>query len=457
MADKKRSSWLPRFAKALLKTQVEQAVAAELAVRETDSTFFPGGISVNYRDRYDYDRTKVLSECLRAWRVQPLARRFVKLYTQFIIGNGIVIKADHKATHVFLNQWWDDPLNNFDEQIPEWMDEITRSGNLFALASVNPADGMTYWRAVAADQIDKIVTRENDIRQEIYYTPIDVDAAGWEAYDPMVDQTAFMLHYAVNRPVGTSWGEPDLAPLLPWIGRYSAFLEDRARLNRYRNTWLVIWKKKWENEAKKISKQNELNTNPPPPGSYLLLDQDETIEMPFPNLASADAEKDGMAFKKMIAGGGGFPLHYLAEPESSTRTTAEAAGTPTFRGLEQAQTSFLRFVARMAVISVKIRKEYQKQVKTDCKVEVLGPDITERDNAQLSLAVARIYPHVADLFDRDGIDEAELLRLVYRMAGEAYDSNANVPGIKKRPLKPVDPAAVPAVEPDTEEEGESDV
>lgn len=414
-----------------------------LSVTETDSTFYPGGLGSNYRDRYDYDRTKVLAECLRAWRIQPIARRIVKLYTQFIVGEGLTIKSDHKATQAFLTAWWKDNLNDFDSQVPDWMDELTRAGNLFFLFSVDPLTGMSYIRAIPADQIKDIQTAENDIRQETFYIPTDLTASPWPAYDPNIRQDNFIVHYAVNRPVGVTWGEPDLAPLLPWIGRYAAWLEDRARLNRFRFAWLIVWKKKWDNEAQKKAKQNELNANPPSPGSFLLLDTEETVEMPTPNLESADAEKDGLALKKMISAGAGIPLHYLAEPESSTRTTAEAAGTPTFRGLEQTQSSFLRALTRLAVIAARIRKQTDRRVNPDAKISVTGPDITERDNAILSLAVARIYPQLADLFDRGGINETELLRLTYRMAGELYPESARAPTMLKRPLKPTEPLTAP--------------
>jgi hypothetical protein len=37
--------------------------------------------------------------------------------------------------------------------------------------------------------------------------------------------------YAVNRPIGALRGESDLAPILPWMQRYSRWLEDRVRLS----------------------------------------------------------------------------------------------------------------------------------------------------------------------------------------------------------------------------------
>ena len=51
-------------------------------------------------------------------------------------------------------------------------------------------------------------------------------------------------------------------------------------------------------------------------------------------------------------------------------------------------------------------------------IEAIGPDMSEKDNASLALAVSRVYPAFSEIFDRDGIDENEFLRIVYRMAGE---------------------------------------
>jgi hypothetical protein len=63
-------------------------------VHETDSNFYPGSnMSSLYRDRYDYDRQTILSEYLRAWRVNPIARRIVKLISMFVVGEGIKVQS----------------------------------------------------------------------------------------------------------------------------------------------------------------------------------------------------------------------------------------------------------------------------------------------------------------------------------------------------------------------------
>jgi hypothetical protein len=434
---------MPTIAELILKSplgrQIKDSLAASLSttgLHETDNNFYPGGnMSQMYRDRYDYDRQTILAECLRAWRVNPIARRLIKLVSMFVVGEGISVTSNHKTTADYLKLWWDHPLNHLSRKCIAFCDEATRSGNLFFLCTVDQVTGMLYVRGVPADQVEQIISAPNDIDQELAYKPTLQGQDPWPAYDRTNTQPFFMLHYAYNQPIGVAWGEPDLAPMLPWIGRYSSWLEDRARLNRFRQAFMYILKGKFTDKASRDARQRELNANPPPAGSILVTDASEDWSVLAPQLASHEAGEDGLALKKMIAIGAGVPTHYLAEPESSTRTTAEAAGTPTFRGLEQTQTIFLQILTEIAQIAVQHRKYFDRRVNPDSKIEAIGPDITERDNSNLALAVSRVYPAFSELFDREGIDEQELLRIVYRMAGESQPPEA--PHMKRRPLKPV--------------------
>jgi hypothetical protein len=413
-----------------------EAKLTTTGLREDDNTFYPGdNLAGVYRDRYDYDRQTVLSECLRAWRVSPIARRIVKLMSMFIVGEGIEITSKDPTTNKYLKTWRRDRLNKLNtRKLIDLQDEITRSGNVFALCTVDQNTGMLYVRFVPADQVDDIITAANDIEQETSYTPIDKTASPWPAYDYSGGQQYFMLHYTWNKPIGTSWGEPDLAPILPWIGRYSSWLEGRARLNEWRQAFVYVLSGDFKSETERAAREREVNMHPPKPGSILVKGSNEKWEIIAPQLASHEAGEDGASLKKMVAMGAGFPTHYLAEPEGSTRTTAEAAGTPTFRGLEQTQGNFVEMLQDLAEIACTHRKRKDARIKPDA-VEVTGPDITEKDNSSLALAVSRIYPAFSELFDREGINEDELLRIVYRMAGELLPSGTTHT-MKRRPLKP---------------------
>jgi hypothetical protein len=408
------------------------------------------------RDRYAYNREDILRQCLEAWRENPLARRIVELTSDYVVGGGLGLAADDPEAHAFLDQWWNHRLNHMPIRVFEWCDELVRAGELFPLVSTD-ASGMSYVRAIPALDILDIESAPNDVEQERSYKQrpdtIGQDPKTWKAYDEATDApdesggfAPVMLHYSINRPVGAQRGEPDLAPLLKWLTRYSAWLEDRVRLNRFRQVFLYWVHRAFSNEAERLKRQAELNSNPPNPGSILVTDEEEKWDVLQPRLDSFEAKEDGFAVKKMVAAGAGIPMHFLAEPESSTRTTAEQSGGPTFRHYGRRQDFFVWMITDLAQIAVRRRAMIDQKVKADATVEVAGTDISVRDNASLADAASKVVAAFKELRDRGLVTDEELLRVTYRFAGEIVDVGALLADAKKQG-PPVGAGLAPAQSP----------
>lgn len=399
---------------------------------ERDNNFFTGGLSSAYNDRNEWDRRKVFSEALRAWRVNPTARRIVRLNRAFVLGKGITIKCDDETAQTFLQEFWNHRLNKLKSNTKRWKDEDTRTGNIFLLCTIG-SDRMLYVRAIPSESVKEIKSADNDIEQEVSFTledDGDVRGKTYPSYETKGEGTQFILHFASNRPVGSAWGEADISPMLPWIGRYATWLEDRVRLNHFRSAFMYIVQMAGSDvtEIKKKARQDQLNTNPPKPGTVLVTDPSEQWGIMSANLDSFDASMDGTAIKKHIMDGAGQPMHWHAEGESSISTTAEAAGTPSFRTLEEQQDEFFEWMVDLAQIALEV-----KGITTKGKIWIEGPDITERDNATLALAFARTYPALSEMFDRGAIDAKEFMRLSYKMLAEVWDES-KTPTIEKKPL-----------------------
>lgn len=423
-----------RFTKRMIPPQdLRSSGQARLATRALDDVRdLPASSHDSDRDRRPYDRREVLADCLEAWRVNPLARRLVALTSQYVVGDGIVLQCDHPPTAAFLQQWWNHPLNRMPVRIHEWCDELTRTGELFILLTTDAA-GMSYVRAYPAQDIRDIQTAPNDVEQPVSFVQ-EPDSPGdeprvWPAYNAATDAPQedgasgpvwppAMLHFAVNRPCGAKRGESDLAPMLRWLARYAAWLEDRARLNRFRQSFIYWVRKAFMNDAERVTRQAQLNANPPNPGSILVTDEAETWAVLHPKLDSFEASEDGLALKKMICAGAGVPLHFLAEPESSTRTTAEQAGGPTFRHYMQRQTQFLWLVSEVARAVVRRRAATDHHLSLSADIRAIGADISARDNATLAQAAREAAMAFTPLQAAGLITGDELTRLVYRFAGE---------------------------------------
>lgn len=407
-------------------TEVQQK---QLSLEETENTLLVGAWQAgdSPRDRLTYDRKDMLADCMDAWRFNPLARRITELTTNYVTGGGFVISCPHAATQTFLEQFWEHRLNHLSLRVGELSDELVLSGNLFLLLS-SDASGMSYLRVIPSADIARIESSGSDVEQELRYVgkpDLTGDERVYPAYQPGKDRpeeggtfNPVMLHYAVNRPVGSQWGESDLAPILKWLSRYSAWLEDRVRLNRFRNAFVYVVRARFANETVRSNRQAQLALHPPAPGSVLVTDENEEWSVIAPKLEALDASSDGLAIKKMIAAGVGLPLHFLAEPESSTKTTAEASGNPSYRRFAERQRAMCWMLQDLLRVVVERRAYFDPGVDPTAPIRVSGGDISARDNAELADAGQKAAAIASGLHEKGLISSEELLRLVYRFMGE---------------------------------------
>ncbi len=408
----------------------------QLSQEETENTLLVGAWQAgdNQRDRLAYDREQVLADCMDAWRFNPLARRITELTTTYVTGGGFVVSCPHAATQAFLERFWNHRLNHLSLRAGELSDELVLSGNLFLLLSTD-ASGMSYLRVIPSADIARIESSQTDIEQELRYVGkpgLDGDERFYPAYQPGKDRpgeggafSPVMLHYAVNRPAGSQWGESDLAPVLKWLSRYSAWLEDRVRLNRFRNAFVYVVRARFANESARSNRQAQLALHPPAPGSVLVTDENEEWSVIAPKLEALDASSDGLAIKKMIAAGVGLPLHFLAEPESSTKTTAEASGNPTYRRFAERQRAMCWFLQDLLRVAVERRAYFDPSVDPAAQISVSGGDISARDNAELADAGQKAAAIASGLHEKGLISSEEMLRLVYRFMGEQLPAVAD--------------------------------
>jgi hypothetical protein len=455
-----------RFLTSIFTPNSRVSLRETLSVSEDDNTFFINTRRYDEtdRDRLEYNRQDVLEQCLEAWRDNPLARRIVELTSQYVVGNGFDIQCKDKHTKAFIDQFWSHHLNRMDARIVELCDELTRTGNLFILITTDQA-GMSYIRSIPATNIDQILPMPNDVEQPLLFITKpdeDLESNTYTAYNAAADWqlpdgsfSPAVIHYAINRPAGAQWGESDLSPLLPWFRRYSAWLEDRVRLNRFRNAFLYIISGSFVSEDARKARQAVLAANPPSPGSILVTDSSETWSVLSPKLEAMDAREDGLAIKKLIAAGAGIPMHFLAEPEGSTRTTAESSGGPTFRRFEQRQNFFVWLLTDLLNVVISRRTQVDYAVSPSAEIKLSGSDISSRDNVSHSIAAVNILNALERLYDMGLISQRELVRATYRFAGETGNIDeilAAGSGVDRRKaVTPIQPASSDPVHPVTSE------
>ena len=335
----------------LIRTRVEQAVKVV-----DDRWWAELGRATAPQDRAWHDLQSDLEQALEAWRANPLAFRIVALTTDFVLGDGLVVRSSLPWVQEFLDRFWHHRLNRLPMRLYRWCDELTRAGELFLVLSTNPADGMSYVREVPAARIDRVETAPDDLERELRYHQLTagLDGRWWpgSGSPEALEAPQLMLHYCINRPLGALRGQGDLVPILPWLKRYKEWLEDRVRINRYKSAFL--WQVTVKNAGPGVLERKRAQyMRPPAPGSVIVTDELEEWKAVQPAIQAADASPDGRAMRLMVAAGAGIPLHFLAEGESANRATAREMGIPTYRHYAHRRRQFCELLVDLCTWAVR--------------------------------------------------------------------------------------------------------
>ena len=305
-----------------------------------------------------------MSDALGAWRKNPLARRLVGLVTAFVVGDGIKLTSRSKALGKFLQDFANDPQNHLDLRQTVWCDTLSITGELFVTLHMNRANGMSYVRVMPAAVIDRVSSRPGDYETELsYHETVTMDDPDYEKggrtwlspWHPEADQVdadgnipPVMLHFAVNRPAGCLRGESDLAPILPWLRRYSRWLEDRVRLNAAVRAFLWVV----QVPARLVAAKMEQYRRPPEPGGVIVADKEEVWQAVAPDLKAGDASADGRAIRWMVVAGGlGTSLVDVGEAADANLATAKAMAEQRARFMRARQTYFGYVLAQVALVA----------------------------------------------------------------------------------------------------------
>lgn len=392
---------------------VEERVQAALA--SEDRGWRPVGAPPS-QDLPWHARIEELRDAVEAYHVNPLAYRIIELTTDYVLGGGVRLWSPDPAVDAWLGAWWRHPQNRLDLRSYDLCTELSLSGELFVTFHLNPVDRMAYVRAIPAAAIDRIETSPDDLEDEWRYHQVGGGEGGrwWSAQE--------MAHYAVNRLVGATRGQSDLAPVLPWLRRYKDWLTDRVRLNRGKSAFLWWVRLKGAGPKELAAKRGQYATAPQP-GSIVVTNDAEEWTAITPHIDAQSAAPDGRALRLMIAAGAGLPLHFLAEGETANRATAQEMGGPTLRRLERRQRYFgwvLRDMARRALA-------LSARLDSLAPIEVAFEALSSDDSVQLARGAADLAQALATATAAGWLDSAAARELFLRFVGNERSAVGDQP------------------------------
>ena len=315
----------------LIKRRVQEAIP------DADEKLWRNLSAAGLRDVPFAEHLENLHDSVLAYRTNPLAFRLIETMVSYVLGGGVLLKAEDGPVKKFLGEWWSHRQNRLSVRQFELMTELGLSGELFVTFHTNPFDGMTYIRTVPASLINDVEVDGEDRERELRFheessvqTVDGVTRTGSQSTEGRWWSSDEMRHYAINRVTGAVRGQGELVAVLPWLSRYKDWLTDRVLINRYKGAFLWDVTLEGADRAAILARRAEL-AEAPKPGSILLHNERETWQAIQPAIGSSDVERDGHALRLMIAAGAGVPLHFLAEGQDTNVATAREMARPTLR------------------------------------------------------------------------------------------------------------------------------
>ena len=379
-------------------------------------------------DRHWSENQELYTDALTAWRKNPIAWRIIAITSDYVIGDGITLDSDNEHLKQFINEFWNHPQNQISSRLETMNDELSRAGDLFPILTRN-IDGLSYLRFLTKDQVIDIQTAKRDWETELVIHQIqDATTETRKWYTPNSPKAKrrkdIILHYSINKPLGSIMGEGDLNTIIPWLLRYSRMLEDRVRLNWASRAflWFVTV------PTRMIKAKQQQYAIAPEPGSDIVKDEGEEWDMKTPNLRGRDATADLKAVRNMIDAGAGFPPHWRGEGGDVNLATALSMQEPSERHLKRRQDYFVFILMDITLTAYQrahaINPVRWPKLDTTVHKQLFKPilqDITKADNKLLSesaSALATAFTQYSSINPPNNALNKLFLKLILKFAGE---------------------------------------
>src|SRR5579883_2333974 len=407
---------------------------------------------------------EIHNQCYEAYNANPLANYIIEITTNFVLGNGIAVRAENRRVQRVIDAFWSHPDNHMQTRVYSLCTELSLYGEQFIRFFVNPYDGTVKIRQIDPSMVDQIETDPQDIEtvvrvhvrpqgpgQNVWSSNFgNVSATGLNTTGPETAAPAAnsyaagypvggpsttpdptmgewlavpdqVFHFAINKVSNAKRGKSDLATLLPWLRRYKDWLTDRVRINKYKGAFL--WTIKLSGaDRKTIDRKRMEYSYPPDPGSIVVHNESEEWSAVQPRIDADDVEADGRAIKMMIAMGAGLPEHYLSDGNNGNRATASEMGLPTFLKFQRRQhvmRAMLRAILDRVLLEARKAKILPEQI--DAGYDILFPEMNVADHQTLASATQMLVSALSVAKAQGWVSDETAMRLLYASANVPLD------------------------------------
>ncbi|MFL6310592.1 MAG: hypothetical protein ACJ71W_00675 [Terriglobales bacterium] len=367
------------------------------------------------RDLNPLMHERMQAVCFYLKSTTPFGKRIVEVITSYVVGEGFKPSATDPNVQEVVTEFWNDQVNNIDQALKDYCDELTTFGELCLPVAVNPVDGKVRLGYIDPLQIESVEygTIETASGQQQILVPVAVrlkrkqsETEGQRLEIVRVDEDpnsatfgqlkGDCFYFAINKAKGASRGLSELFSLADWIDVFDQMMFDFADRVRFLNAFVWHYTVKGAGEPELEKWNKKVTQNPPRQGSVWTTNENVTIEAKTPSFAGADMSEATRSIKLYGLGGAGLPAWFFADPVDSNRSTADEMTGPTGKKLTDRQNHLKSALMQILVFVVQQAIYHGVLAEgVDATVKLQVPDLMIKDMQKAATTMAAVVNSVS--------------------------------------------------------------
>jgi|GEM_PF-808998 len=419
-----------------------EAVAPQLFTLTTGDGEDPGFRRITslatLRDLNPLMHDRMLQVCYFLRVTTPFGKRIVEILTDYTIGKGVRITAKDPRVQDVIDDFWDDEVNNMDDNVEQWSDELTTFGEECIPVAVNPVSGQVRVGYIDPMNIDTIqfaemATANGTASINVPYAVRLRREVGEVLQKPMqlvrriedVNSPAFgfldgeCFYFTLNKAKSASRGFSELFALADWIDLFDQMIFDFGDKVRFLNQFIWHYTVNGADNTKVKEFKDSLTKDPPKQGGMLVTNEQVKAEPLTPDFKGSDMNDGSSMVKKYGLGGAGIPPVLMGDGDDANRAASLEMNAPFVKKIQKRQNHLGRCLTQVLTFQIEWAQRVgalPKGIDTSFAIEF--PEIVVKDLAKGASTLTGVATAVQTAQEEGWITGATAARAVHTVMSE---------------------------------------
>ncbi len=408
------------------------------------------------RDLAPVTQARMQELAVYGWERLRLANRLVELPVAYLMAGGVRLECDDEEAAAWLSEFWTDPINRMDENLPDLVRELSLFGEQVWVVHENEIDGAVRLGFEDPADIDRVIMDPDNKRQPVGVVirrpggrrrllrvivngPETIFGEGAQKLrEGFQDGECFF--WRINALTGGARGRSDLLSAIDWCDAYEELLYgelERAELMR-----AVLWDVEIKGATQEQLDAKAREIQGPRGPTTRVHNESEIWKAQAPALNSHDVTNLTRTVLTNILGGATIPGHWYGDGSDVNRASAAEMADPTLTVLTMRQNIIKAMLVAVGTLVIRRRMAQlgradiaQRMREPAFQVRAVMPELSTKDASRVAAALSAVSASCISLIQQGLLTEETalgIIALIAGMLGAKIDPPAELEKAKKQ-------------------------